>query len=122
MPIAKQRRMFNSVVLLVFSWGIAFSGALAGAYLLLFYPKNPELFLKGAAVIFSCLVLAAAVRMLANIGQLIFETKTIAQELSIRNYRDMARLLDANGRLLYEVHEIGEEAKVIGEGIKGLHK
>jgi hypothetical protein len=111
MPAVKQKPMFNSVILLVLSWVVAIGGGAAGAYLFIFYAKDPVMALKGLALFLGCLVVAAVIRMLANMGQLLFDNKIMAQEFSGRVPRDMARLLDANGRLLYELHELVEETK-----------
>ena len=116
MPSMKQKPMFNSVILLALSWVITILGIIIGVYL--FSAKDPAMFLQGLPTIFSLFVVAVVVRMLANIGQLLFDTKIIAEDFSGRVSKDMARLLDANARLLYQFHELKE----LGEELKNSVK
>ncbi len=80
MPSTKQESMLNSVILLALSWVIAIGGGIAGVFFLLFYSQDLIVFLKGVALIFFCFVVAAATRMLANIGQLLFDMKKMGEE------------------------------------------
>ncbi len=71
--------MLNSVILLAFSWVIAIVGSVVGAQAIFFHARKPNWVLQATTFMIICWIVAAVVRMLANIGQLLFESKIISE-------------------------------------------
>ncbi len=75
MIISKKMPMLTSLLLLVLSWLIAIIGFAAGVWVIIQSPMQGADILKGIGVILFSFLLASVVRMLANIGQMLFELK-----------------------------------------------
>lgn len=80
----KSHNMPTTTVLLIFSWLIALAGISGAAYQLIFNFNRSSSLIQGSFILFASLLLAALVRMLANIGQL---ARNMEEELrSVRIY------------------------------------
>ena len=69
----RTNRMPTTIVLLIFSWWIAVLGLLGGGYLMVFKFREGLSFLNGFLILVASLLLAAVVRMLSIIGQIVFD-------------------------------------------------
>lgn len=65
--------MPTTLILLALSWLTAIFGTAGGTFFMIYNANNIGIFLRGFFIFFFSLVLAAAIRMFANIGQIIFD-------------------------------------------------
>lgn len=69
----KTKKMPTTIILLIFSWLIALAGLLKSLSLIVFHFKERASLFAGLWILLSSLLLAAVIRMFANIGQMIFD-------------------------------------------------
>lgn len=87
----RQKRMPTTIVLMVFSWITAVLGLIIGGYLIIFNFNKINLLLIGLSILGGGMLLAAAIRTVGNIGQILFDLKVLLQdkletEEAIRKY------------------------------------
>lgn len=80
--VKMSQKMPTTFVLEVFSWLVAFFGFASAVYLWVIDLKGGHGPLKGFLVLFVSLFVAALVRMLANIGQMFFDSKQILEQIN----------------------------------------
>jgi len=68
--------------LLVGSWAIPVLGTIRGGYLIISKFNNIDLLMRGLLIVLGSLVLAVVVRMFANIGQMIFELRSMVEQIN----------------------------------------
>jgi len=78
----KSDKMPSTTALLVCSWIIAVFGFLGGLFLIISGFTEAVMLVKGFLIIAGSVVLAAVVRMFANIGQILFELNSTAGKMN----------------------------------------
>lgn len=76
----KTDRMPTTKLLLVISWIMPVLGLFGGGLLIIFNLNEIDMLIKGCLILFGGLVISAMVRMLANIGQMIFDMRNICEQ------------------------------------------
>ena len=71
----KSNKMPTAKALLVFSWLIGILGLATSGYLTIFRFNGLDSVISGILILFGGLLLAVVIRMLANIGQMVFDIK-----------------------------------------------
>lgn len=78
----KLDRMPTTIALLISSWLIAILGFFGGGFLIIYRFNEVGSLIKGFLIVFGSLILAALVRMFANIGQILFELNSTAGQMN----------------------------------------
>jgi hypothetical protein len=72
-----QAKMPTTLILLYSAWLISIAGIVAGAYIIFTGGVgNPQAVVTGLAILLGSLFLSALVRMIGNIGQMLFDIKS----------------------------------------------
>jgi len=90
-------RMPTTIVLLFFSWLVAFIGlAWAVAQVVIFRFNNINVLISSAAVLLMSLFLAAIIRTFANIAQILFDFKSETEKVIFPILKDINSLVREN--------------------------
>ena len=117
--IMKINKMPITLVLLATSWFIVASGVFVPVYLFISTGFSQNLLITGFSVLLVSLILSSALRMFANIGQIIFDTKKEIQTIREINHTSAQHLLGLNQNLKTELQNQTSELDKI---IKGLNQ
>jgi len=103
-----QKPMLTSSILLVFSWIIGSIGVILAGVYIFSHHLGFWLIFKGILIVIACALLAAVVRMLGNIGQMLFELKDSIYTLrdikeTASHQRALAESIDLKLQSLNEV-------------------
>jgi len=77
----KTNKMPITFILLAISWFVAALGVIVPVYLFIFKGIGQSFFIIGFLILFVGLILGSLIRMFANIGQIIFESKLELQRI-----------------------------------------
>jgi len=77
----KTKKMPSTRILLILSWLIAIISFCLGGFFIFFKFYKTVLLGLGFLILFGGIILAAVIRMLANIGQILFDLSDINQKL-----------------------------------------
>lgn len=75
-------KMPTTIILLIFSWLIAVLGFLGCSFLILLGRGKVNSLISGLLVLLGGILAAVIIRMLANIGQILFDSRDINQNIS----------------------------------------
>lgn len=78
----KNQQMPTTIVLEIFSWVIVFLGISGAIYMTIFDFQKGRLPMLGFFILFNSLLAAALVRMFANIGQMLFDSKQMLEQMN----------------------------------------
>ena len=111
------------MALLVISWLIAIFGLCVSAYLLFFKYNDTRALLSSFLILLGFLLLAGISRMLANIGQVLFEAKEMAYVNLQTLIERITALEQSSGELLQEqICAVGQLSNIVSQDLLSLNK
>jgi len=118
-------KMPTTLILLCFAWLIALAGVVTASYLI-FINKfhNPQAFIMSVTILLGSLFLSALVRMISNIGQMLFDIKGLLynnqQVSAVKDVlsSQLALMNDTKTILKIQAENVLNELKALSELIK----
>ena len=118
-------KMPTTLILICFAWLIALAGVVTGAYVI-FINKfhNPQAFIISVTILSGSLFLSALVRMVSNIGQMLFDIKSFLynnqQVFAVKDVliSQLALINDTKAILKMQSENVLNELKALSELIK----
>ena len=110
-------KMPTTLALLVFSWAIVFFGLLMSGYVLFFTPAGTHALIAGFSVLLGALSLALVLRMLGNIGQILFDTKNY---LLNDHQGQLQKGLQGIRKISDDIEKIAHDLKEISDNLEKL--
>lgn len=108
-----------NLVLSIFSWLIAIFGLLGG-FLIIFTSYNTGSLIKGFLVLLGSLVLAAVVRVIGNIGQMLFDLRLSHARLEQSLKLQILHLKDINLQFKKLTQDLSSDLEIIHTEFQGL--
>lgn len=116
----KEGKMPTTVILLFFSWLVAFIGlAWPVAQTIIFGFNHVNVLINSATVLLVSLLLAVIIRMFANIGQMVFDFKSDLQKIASFVLKDLPQGFD---KVNSSIEEINSSLDKAGGDIKEIKK